>query len=312
MPNQTLGHLPDSSLVSNSFGFLRSRLDFDPYAGAAQVVITGVPFDMATSGRAGTRMGPQAIRAVSTHLAWEHCRFPWDFDVREKLQIVDCGDLVYEFGNTEDFKTRLQDHIFRLLQCRGRVPVTLGGDHFITLPILRAFNQAGVKPALLHFDAHSDTYEVDNCCDHGTMFHYARRDQLIDLAASVQVGIRTEYDPDFGFEVLTAPWCCEHSGSEIAERIRARIGDRPVYLSFDIDCLDPAFAPGTGTPVMGGLSSAQVLSVIRSLRGLNVVGCDLVEVSPPYDHAEITALAAATLVLDMLYLTACRGESRQF
>lgn len=300
---QALGLRPDNSLFSNAFGFLRQPLNFVPYyAKDAEVVITGVPFDMATSGRSGARLGPQAIRNASTHLAWEHTRFPWDFDVTEALNIVDCGDLVYDFGSAEDFTKRLQAHIHDLLTF-GKLPLTLGGDHFITLPILRAVAQKHGKAALIHFDAHTDTYEQGSACDHGTMFYHAIKDGLIDPVHSVQVGIRTAYDPT-AMQVLDAPYCNDLTGKEIAAKIKERVGDLPVYLTFDIDCLDPAFAPGTGTPVIGGLTSDKVLKILRNLVGLNFVGFDVVEVCPPYDNAEITALAAATLALEMLYIYA--------
>lgn len=300
---QALGLRLDNSLVSNAFGFLRQPLNFVPYYQEnAEVVVTGVPFDLATSGRSGARLGPQAIRAASTHLAWEHTRFPWDFEVTEALNIIDCGDLVYDFGSAQDFTSKLQNHIHDLLAF-NKLPLTLGGDHFITLPILRAMAAKYGKVALLHFDAHTDTYEQGSECDHGTMFYHAIKEGLIDPEHSLQVGIRTAYEPT-AMQVLDAPYCNDLSGKEIAELIKARVGSFPVYLTFDIDCLDPAFAPGTGTPVIGGLSSDKVLKILRNLVGLNFAGFDVVEVCPPCDHSEITALAAATLALEMLCLYA--------
>ncbi len=302
----TLGRREDISLTANAFGFLRLPLCFEPYESGADVAITGVPFDMACSGRSGTRLGPNAIRQVSPQLAWEHCRFPWDFDVRDRLKIIDCGDLVYSLGDGADFCVSLSAHIKQLLS-NGITPLTFGGDHFITLPILRAAAEKYGPVALLHFDAHSDTYENGSQYDHGTMFYTSRLEHLIDVEHSVQVGIRTEYDRTLGFTVLTAPEANDLSAAELAARIKAVIGDRSVYLSFDIDCLDPAFAPGTGTPVCGGLGTDKILKLLRALKDLNLIGMDIVEVSPAYDHAEITALAAATIALELLYL---KGSQR--
>ncbi len=304
-PYQTLNHEYDNSLVSNAFGFLRLPLNFTPYNSDAQAVITGVPFDMAVSGRAGTRYGPEAIRRMSMQLAWEHCRFPWTFALQDKLRVCDCGDLVYTFGDADDFSTKLCTHIHKLAAA-GKVPLCLGGDHFITLPILRGVSAVHGQVALVHFDAHSDTYAQGSECDHGTMFHHAPQEGLIAVDHSVQVGIRTEFAPSDGFLVLTGPMANDMTADEIAAAIVKRCGALPVYLSFDIDCLDPAYAPGTGTPVLGGLSSDKILKVMRKLGALNIVGMDVVEVSPPYDHGDITALAGATLALEMLYLLASR------
>lgn len=301
---ETLNHVSDISLYSNAFGFLRLPLDFTPYDSKADVVITGVPFDMATSGRPGCRYGAQAMRTASVNLAWEHCRFPWKFDVRERLNITDCGDVVFPSGDAAAFCQILQEHILKLAQ-KGKVPLTLGGDHFITLPVLRAIAQVHGPVALLHFDAHSDTYDQGSAADHGTMFYHATHgENLVQSAHTVQVGIRTEYDENFGFTVLDGSLCNDLTGVEIAQRIKEVIGDCPVYLSFDIDCLDPAYAPGTGTPVAGGLTTDKVLKILRNLCELNLVGMDVVEVSPPYDHSDITSIAGATLALEMLYMLA--------
>ena len=282
----TLGHQYDNSLVSNAFGFLRLPMNFMPYDSDADWVITGVPFDMATSGRAGGRHGPAAIRQVSTNLAWEHNRFPWNFDMRERLNVVDCGDLVYAFGDAREMSEKLQAHAEKLLAA-GKRMLSFGGDHFVTLPLLRAHAKHFGKMALVHFDAHTDTYANGCEFDHGTMFYTAPNEGLIDPHHSVQIGIRTEFDKDNGFTVLDA----------------GQVNDRSV------DGLDPAFAPGTGTPVIGGLTSDRAIKLVRGLKDLNIVGMDVVEVAPAYDQSEITALAAATLALEMLYIQAAKkGE----
>ncbi|MFC6276742.1 agmatinase [Psittacicella hinzii] len=297
----TLNHREDISLVSNNFGFLRLPVNFEPATSNADWVITGVPFDSAVSGRSGTRFGAEAIRRASVNLAWEHFRFPWNFDVRERLNIVDCGDLVYAMGDNADFTARLEAHATSLLTA-GKRCLTFGGDHFITLPLLRAHAKHFGKLALLHFDAHTDTYENGSAYDHGTMFYHAPKEGLIDPKHSIQVGIRTEYDRSLDYTVLDAPTFNDLTVEQIVEQIKATVGDLPVYLTFDIDCLDPAYAPGTGTPVIGGLTPDKILKVLRKLTDLNIVGMDLVEVSPAFDQSDITALAGATLALEMLYV----------
>ncbi|MGY0154737.1 agmatinase [Edwardsiella tarda] len=301
----TLGHKPDNSLVSNAFGFLRLPLDFMPYDGDADWVITGVPFDMATSGRAGARHGPAAIRQVSTNLAWEGQRWPWNFDMRDRLKVVDCGDVVFSFGDAQEMSDNLQAHTERLL-ASGKRCLTFGGDHFVTLPLLRAHAKHFGKMALVHFDAHTDTYAHGSQFDHGTMFFHAPNEGLIDPQHSVQIGIRTEYDRDNGFTVLDAAQVNDSGVETILAEVKRIVGDMPVYLTFDIDCLDPAHAPGTGTPVIGGLTSDRALKLVRGLQDLNIVGMDVVEVAPAYDQSEITALAAATLALEMLYIQAAK------
>ena len=288
---QTLGHQEDTSLVANTFGFCRAPLCFNPY-------------EAATSGRSGTRFGPQGIRGISAQLDWEHCRYPWHFCLKDVIKFIDCGDLVYPFGDSKAMAQALEAHTLKLLQS-GKTCLTFGGDHFITLPLLRAHHKhLGQKISLLHFDAHSDTYANGSECDHGTMFYHAPKEGLIDPKASVQVGIRTEYDPSLGFNVLHGALANDLTVDEIVSRITDTVKDNPVYLSFDIDCLDPAYAPGTGTPVCGGLTTDKVLKIVRQLTRLNIIGFDVVEVAPPYDHGDITSLAAATLALDFMYVHA--------
>lgn len=305
MTISTLGNQQDDSLVSNAFGFLRFPLNFQPYSSDAEWVITGVPFDMATSGRAGSRHGPAAIRQVSTNLAWESRRWPWDFKLRNCLNVVDCGDLVFNFGDAQDMSDKLQAHAEKVL-ASGKRMLSFGGDHFITLPLLRAHAKHFGKMALVHFDAHADTYPNGSQFDHGTMFYHAPNEGLIDPHHSVQIGIRTEHGRDNGFTVLDADQVNDRSVDDLLAQIKETVGDMPVYLTFDIDCLDPAFAPGTGTPVIGGLTTDRALKLLRGLQPLNIVGMDVVEVAPAYDQSEITALAGATIALEMLYLQASK------
>ncbi|CAH8235287.1 agmatinase [Vibrio aestuarianus] len=298
----------DYSLYSNAMTFVRRPYVKNPVSADADVVVLGVPLDMATSGRPGARMGPDAIRRASVNLAWEGKKFPWDFNLFNDTKVIDAGDLVFDCGDAEDFTYRLEAATGEILKS-GKTMLALGGDHFITLPILRAYAKYHGEMALIHFDAHTDTYANGSAYDHGTMFYHAPKEGLISAKHSIQIGIRTEYKQEgHGFNVINAMQANDLSVDEIVAQIRATIGDKPVYLTFDIDCLDPAFAPGTGTPVCGGLNSDKVLKIIRGLAGINLVGMDVVEVSPPYDQSEVTALAGATIALELLYVWATSQE----
>ena len=270
------------------------------------VAVTGVPYDNATTDRPGTRFGPRAIRAASMGLA-ELKAFPWGFELSERLNVVDYGDCVVNHHLPETVVPSIEAHAAKVL-ATGAALLTLGGDHFITYPLLRAHAAKHGPIALLQFDSHCDTWPDHTAgatsFNHGSMFLRAGAEGLIDLKHSIQVGLRTHNDSAHGFEILTAPWLHRHGVDAAIAAIKNRVGRANVYLSFDIDFLDPAFAPGTGTPVAGGPASWQALEILRGLAELNFVGMDIVEVSPPYDHAEITALAAATLAHDWLCMMA--------
>ncbi len=293
----------DSITYANIFTFMGLPLsrDLDKQVDA---VVMGVPYDLATTGRSGTRYGPTGIRQASAQLRWEDKRWPWTFELADKLRVIDYGDLGFIDGDHGSMVATVTEEAGKIIQA-GKIVLTLGGDHYISLPLLRAAANQHGKLALLHFDAHTDTSKEGGDYNHGSMFHLACNEGLIDPKQSIQVGIRTEYDYDsHEFPVLDGPWANAHSAAEIVERIREAVGDKPVYLTFDIDCLDPAYAPGTGTPVAGGLSTDKALQVIRGIQGLNIVAMDVMEVAPAYDHAELTSLAAATLALEMLYTVA--------
>jgi agmatinase len=164
--------------------------------------------------------------------------------------------------------------------------------------------------SLIHFDAHSDTWaDEDDRIDHGTMFYHAAKQGVVDPATSVQIGLRTTNHDTMGFSVLDARWVHENGIAAVVDKIKATVGDKPAYLTFDIDCLDPSYAPGTGTPVCGGLTTYQAIEILRGLAGINLIGMDIVEVAPTYDVGEITALAGAALAMEMLYLYACRPNA---
>ena len=270
------------------------------------IAVTGIPFDMATSNRPGARLGPRAIRAASVGLA-ELPGFPWGFDPFDTLRVADYGDCFIDYGYPERCVEVVQSHAAAIL-ATDTMMVSLGGDHFVTYPLLRAHADEHGPLALIHFDAHSDTWGDDGSrLDHGSMFLRAAREAIIDPSASVQIGLRTPNDDDHGFTILTGPWVHREGIDAVLDVVHETVGDRAAYLTFDIDCLDPAFAPGTGTPVSGGLTTAQGLHAIRGLGDLDIVGMDVVEVAPAYDVSEITALAAATIVHDFICLQAIKA-----
>jgi agmatinase len=273
------------------------------------VAVMGFPYDGAVTYRSGCRLGPRAIRAASVQLA-ELKAFPFGFSLLEELAIVDRGDAMLDPHHPETVAPAIEAAAAEVIAAGAKL-LALGGDHFIAWPLLRAHAAAYGPLALVQVDAHGDLWPDDpGRMDHGTMIGRAIREGLIDPSRSTQVGVRTFHHSTEGLEVLTAPWI-HRNGIEAAIAVTCeRAGGAPVYLSFDIDALDPAFAPGTGTPVPGGLASWQALELVRGLGGLRLVGMDLVEVSQPFDHAEITALAAAHIAHDWLCLLAAKAGAR--
>ncbi len=269
------------------------------------VAISGIPFDLAVTYRSGSRLGPRAIREASVQLA-ELLPYPWGFDPFNQLSVIDYGDCFLDPHNPMTIRDAIKNHIINIIN-KNVFPLTFGGDHYITYPILLAMAEKyGDKLSIIHFDAHCDTWIDDEeySLNHGTMFYKAIKNGIIDPKTSVQIGIRTWNDDYMGVNVLDAQYVHDNGTQNVIHRIKDIVKDRLVYLTFDIDCLDPAFAPGTGTPVSGGLSSAQALAIIRGLSGLNLIGADVVEVAPSYDHSEITAIAAAHIACDIICLLA--------
>lgn len=294
---------------AGALSFMRRKYTRD--LTGVDIAVTGVPFDQAVSHRSGTRMGPEGIRKASAENAWGPF-WPWMFDPFETLAVVDYGDCFFDWGRKENFPQRLEDHATEIISS-GAEMITLGGDHYISYPLLKAHAKKHGPLALVHFDAHRDV-EVDDGgrIDHGTMFGYAVREGLIDPKKSVQIGIRTTFvgETTMGFRIIYADEVHEKSSAEIAKIITGRVGSSKAYLTFDIDCLDPSAAPGTGTPIPGGLTFHQAASIIRRLTDINFVGMDMVEVSPPYDHAEITSSAAVALIMEYLCLRAYQRGAR--
>ena len=299
------GTTPEAT-YAGAVSFMRRK--YTRELNGVDLVVTGVPLDTATTNRPGARFGPRAIRAASTIMAWER-PYGMEFDPFDKLAVVDYGDCLFDFGRPESVPAAIEEHASAIIE-QGPGLLTLGGDHFVAYPLLQAHaKKFGAPISLLHFDAHSDTWaDEDGRIDHGTMFYHATKEGIIDPVTSVQIGLRTENPDTMGFNILDGPWVQQNGVDAVVEETRKILGDRPVYLTFDIDCLDPSFAPGTGTPVCGGLSSYQAMSIIRGLRGINLIGMDLVEVAPAYDVGEITALAAAHLAMEMICVYASHPD----
>ena len=288
----------------NAFGgatsFLRRRYTKD--LTGVDVAVTGVPFDQAVTNRPGTRRGPRAIREAST-LQAPDAPYGWPFDVLSERVIVDYGDLAFDYANIPAFPAALTAHVRGILQA-GAASLVLGGDHYISFPILKAYAEKYGPVSLLQFDAHTDTWVDDDMgrVDHGTMFYKAVKSGIVDAATSVQVGIRTTNADTLGVNIIDAREVHEEGAAAAVAKIKSILGARPCYLTFDIDALDPAFAPGTGTPVWGGLTSAQAVQMLRDLAGINIRGGDVVEVSPPFDTTGATPIAGAHVATEILSL----------
>ncbi len=295
----------------NTFGGITSflRRTYTKDLSGVDIAVTGVPFDQAVTNRPGTRLGPRAIREASALQSPDQA-YGWDFDVLSEFAIADYGDLAFDYAQISDFPATLEAHIAGIL-AQDCASLTLGGDHYITFPILRAYAKKYGPLSLLQFDAHTDTWPDDDMSrvDHGTMFYKAVKEGLIDPKRSVQVGIRTHNADTLGVNIIDAREVHETGPAAVVEKIKSILGTHQTYLSFDIDALDPAFAPGTGTPVWGGLTSAQTSIMLRDLAGINLVGGDVVEVSPPFDTTGTTAIAGAHVAMEILNLWAYTRRS---
>jgi len=299
------GTVKDSPSYAGALSFMRRKYSQD--LEGVDVAVAGIPLDLATTNRPGARFGPRAIRAATPGISWER-PWPWDFDPFDRLAVVDYGDCEFDFGRQETIVPYIEDYIGKIL-ASGAASLVMGGDHFITYPVLKAYAKVHGPLSLVHFDAHSDTWgEEQQRIDHGTMFYHAVREGLVDDSRSVQIGLRTTNDEPMNFNILDARWVHKNGPEAVAAEVKRIVGDNKVYLTFDIDCLDPSFAPGTGTPVCGGLSTYQALEILHGLEGINLVGMDIVEVAPAYDVGEITALAGATLACEFLCLYAANKE----
>jgi agmatinase len=313
-PNPAFGSELEPFHGITTFMRLPASRDLDGVA----VAIVGVPFDSGTTYRGGTRFGPRKIRESSL-LIWGYNQALHTFPTRE-LKAVDYGDvevIPVDIASTMDNIANAVKHILQ----RGVTVIALGGDHSISLPLLRAHASQFGRLAVVHFDAHPDTWDSEfqnHPYSHGTPFRRAIEENLIDTDAYVQIGIRgpTSGRDDLsearamGAKIVGIDQVFGSGIPSVINKVHSTVVDRPVYVSLDIDSVDPAFAPGTGTPEVGGLSSYQILQLVRGLQGLRIVGFDLVEVCPPYDHSEITSILAANLAFEFLSLLS-RGRTLQ-
>ncbi|MFI6989193.1 agmatinase [Nonomuraea wenchangensis] len=280
----------------------------------ADVAVVGVPFDSGVSYRPGARFGPAAVREASRLLRPYHPGL--DVSPFEQVQVADAGDIA---ANPFDIGAAIEAIEEAVGSIDARL-VTIGGDHTIALPLLRAAARKHGPVALLHFDAHLDTWDTYFGAEytHGTPFRRAVEEGLVDTEALSHVGTRgplygkkdLEDDRRLGFGILTAADVLRRGLDEVVDVLRQRIGERPLYVSVDIDVLDPAHAPGTGTPEAGGLTSRELLEILRGLAGCDLIGADVVEVAPAYDHAEITSVAASHVAYDLVSLLALRQENQ--
>jgi len=292
---------------AGALSFMRRQFTKD--VRGADAVVWGIPFDAAVSNRPGARFGPQAMRRASA-IFDNDPQYPFDRDLFDALSVVDYGDCLLDYGNQQETPAAIEQEAAKIIES-GAFLVSLGGDHFVTWPLLRAHAAKHGPLALVQFDAHQDTWPDDGKrLDHGSFVGRAVRDGIVDPDRSIQIGIRTHAPEDCAIRILYGHEIEEMRAADIAYAIAERTAGRKVYVTFDIDCLGPAFAPGTGTPVAGGPSSAKILSVLRQLGGLDMVGADVVEVAPPYDHADITAIAGATVAMYYLGLLAERNGRR--
>lgn len=274
------------------------------------VALLGIPFDGGTSYRPGARFGPHAIRQASRHLRTQY-HPAYDTEPFLDQQVADAGDVACNPYNIAEAVTQIETAAAELLGRVGGI-VSLGGDHTIALPLLRAVHHHVGPVALVHFDAHLDTWDTyfGAPYTHGTPFRRAAEEGLFLEHASMHVGIRGPLysrddlarDAALGFKVIHGDEFTDRGIADIVQRIRQRVGEQPLYLSIDIDVLDPAYAPGTGTPEVAGITTRELLMVLRGLAGLRIISADVVEVAPAYDHAEITALAAATIAYELINL----------
>jgi agmatinase len=276
------------------------------------VAIVGIPFDSGTSYRPGARFGPQAIRQASRHLRTQY-HPAYDTEPFAEQQVADAGDISCNPYNIEKAVKEIQTSATELLGKAASI-ISLGGDHTTALPLLRAVNNYHGPVALVHFDAHLDTWDTYYGAPytHGTPFRRAAEEKLFLEEASMHVGIRgplyskddLKNDKELGFKVIHCDEFQNEGLDHVIKRIRDRVGDNPMYLSIDIDVLDPCHAPGTGTPEIAGMSSRELVGTLRGLAGLNIISADVVEVAPAYDHAELTSLSAATTVFEIINLLA--------
>lgn len=296
---------PDGTYVEMPYSGIRTFMRRRPSMDFTDVdmAVLGIPFDLTTSGRSGARYGPSALREASTQLAWGEV-WPWGFDPFDRLSVVDCGDVPFRRGQGAGMYEAATE-LARQVVAANAQTIMMGGDHSATYAMLKANAEKHGPLALVQFDAHRDTQESEYL-DHGTFVHHAMAEGLVDPNRSIQIGIRTFYDDNDDIAVLYRDWLHDHSADEMQARIEDVVGSGPAYLTIDIDSLDPAYAPGTGTPVVDGLAPNDIIRFLRRSSGIDFVGMDLVEVAPAYDPAGVTALMGASLMLEYICSVAAK------
>ncbi|MFI9630805.1 agmatinase [Streptomyces sp. NPDC052042] len=309
---------PDSEQIPRFAGLTTfARLPREDQVDHVDVGVLGIPFDSGVSYRPGARFGPSATREAS-RLLQSYNQFQ-GVSPFETLQVADLGDVTANPFNIEEALTAIEEAASRHMAAGTRL-ISIGGDHTIALPLLRAVNQQHGPVALLHFDAHLDTWDTyfGAPFTHGTPFLRAHEEGLLLRDRLTHIGTRAQLhhpddlvrDENIGFGIISTIDVADQGVPRIVERLRARIGNAPVYVSIDIDVLDPSHAPGTGTPETGGLLSRELMQILRGLANLNIVGADVVEVAPAYDWAQITATAAASLVYELICLFALDATNK--
>lgn len=266
------------------------------------IAVMGVPFDTGTTNRPGARFGPRSIRELSLHTG--NFNYPYSFDVKDKANMIDYGDVGASVGSNivNDMIEDTYQHASKIFNADTKL-LTIGGDHTIPYGLIRAASEKYGELALIHLDSHQDSLSGEEAGEyHATFSHDLAKAGYIDPSRSAQVFIRTDMPNDYNYTIIDANEALEETPEDLVQRVKQIVGDMPVYITLDIDSLDPSAAPGTGTPVIGGPSTYYMRKFLQSLKGENVVGADLVEVSPHYDAGQITALAAATLADDLVHL----------
>ncbi len=302
----------DQSLISNLFGFMRFPLIIkNKYTlkDKFNTIIIGIPCEITCTGKPGSKLAPNSIRKQSINLFWEKKKWPWNISLEKYIKIIDGGDIIYKQGNIKNLNKKITQLVTNLLEIKKNI-IFIGGDHYITLPILRTYKNFYKNISLIHFDAHTDNYYENNPYDHGSIIYQIKKENLVLEKNIIQIGIRTYINKKNKINIINAEKTNYISTKKIINKIKNTTNNLPTYITFDIDCIDPSYAPGTGTPVIGGITIHKILKIIRKLKKINIIGFDLVEVSPIYDKSGITSLTAANIILDLIYLQAYKIKKK--
>ncbi len=303
----------DPSLISNLFGFMRFPIIIkNKYSirDKFNTIIIGIPCEISSTGKPGSKLAPNYVRKESIHLCWEKKKWPWNFKLKKYITVIDGGDLIYKQGNIKNLNKKINQKIINLLKIKKNI-IFIGGDHYITLPILRTYKNFYKKISLIHFDAHTDMYYEKNNYDHGSIIYQIKKEKIISRKNIIQLGIRTYTSKKNRIKTITAEKINKYSTNKIINKIEKITNNLPTYISFDIDCIDPSYAPGTGTPVINGITTNKIFKILRKLKKINIIGCDIVEINPIYDKSGITSLTGANIILDLIYLNAYKIKKNE-